>query len=108
MTLRNALIATAVLFMVAPVVPALAHDDDDYSDHERMRKVFGVAVSTVPITVPLEICMKAIMATAMVINPTIMLGCGTTGATEGGSNPLHRASDCERAYSKKECINVAT
>jgi hypothetical protein len=35
MTLRNALIATAVLFMVAPVVPALAHDDDDYSDHRQ-------------------------------------------------------------------------
>jgi hypothetical protein len=35
MTLRKTLITTAVLFMVAPVVPALAHDDDDYSSHER-------------------------------------------------------------------------
>jgi hypothetical protein len=37
MTLRNAFIAAAVLVLSAPVLPALAHDDDDngYSSHDR-------------------------------------------------------------------------
>ena len=37
MTLRNALIAAAVLVLSAPVVPALAHDDEDsgYNSHDQ-------------------------------------------------------------------------
>src|SRR5260221_13745000 len=37
MTLRKALLAAAVLVLSVPVVPALAHDDDDngYSSHDR-------------------------------------------------------------------------
>src|ERR1700737_5642747 len=37
MTLRKALITAAVLLLSAPVVPALAHDDEDngYSSHDR-------------------------------------------------------------------------
>ena len=35
MALRKMLLTTAVFFMVAPVVPALAHDDDGYGDHWR-------------------------------------------------------------------------
>ncbi len=35
MALRKTLITSALLFMVAPVVPALAHDNDGYSNHEQ-------------------------------------------------------------------------
>ena len=38
MTLRKAILAAAVLVLSAPVIPALAHDDDDnggYSSHDR-------------------------------------------------------------------------
>jgi hypothetical protein len=37
MTLRKALITTAVIFFIVPAVPALAHDDDDYgySGHQQ-------------------------------------------------------------------------
>ena len=37
MTLKNALLAAAVLVLSAPVVPALAHDDEDngYNSHDR-------------------------------------------------------------------------
>ena len=36
MTLRKALLAAAVLVLSVPVVPALAHDDDNgYSSHDR-------------------------------------------------------------------------
>lgn len=39
MRLRNALIAAAVLFAITPVVPALAHDDDDGdSDHQQFHE----------------------------------------------------------------------
>ncbi len=37
MTVRKTLLVAAMLFMSAPVVPALAHDDEDngYSSHDR-------------------------------------------------------------------------
>jgi hypothetical protein len=37
MTMRNALLTVAVLVLSAPVVPALAHDDDDngYNAHDQ-------------------------------------------------------------------------
>ncbi len=37
MTLRNSLLMAAVLVLSVPVVPALAHDDDDngYNSHDR-------------------------------------------------------------------------
>jgi len=41
MTLIKALLAAAVLVLSVPVVPALAHDDDDngYSSHDRTRPI---------------------------------------------------------------------
>ena len=39
MTLNKVLIATAVLFLSVPVIPALAHDDDDgylYGGHDQL------------------------------------------------------------------------
>ena len=35
MTLKAVMISTAVLFLIAPVASALAHDDDGYGDHEQ-------------------------------------------------------------------------
>lgn len=45
MAIRKTLLTAAVLFVVAPVVPALAHDDDynGYGSHRRLHEQLGEA-----------------------------------------------------------------
>ena len=38
MIVNKALIAAAVLLFTAPVVPALAHDDDDHAEHWQLHR----------------------------------------------------------------------